>query len=101
MPRGGVRPGAGRPKKVSHETVLAAYGAGLSPLEYMLKVIRDETVDVLRRDRMAVAAASYCHPKVADSKLGKKDATATAARKAGQGTDWGDDLASNVVALRK
>jgi phage terminase small subunit len=33
------------------------------PLEYMLKVMNDPKADPARRDRMAVAAAPFLHPK--------------------------------------
>jgi hypothetical protein len=32
------------------------------PLDYMLSVMRDEHVDLARRDEMAIAAAHYLHP---------------------------------------
>jgi len=44
----------------------------LSPLEYMLGVMNDPTADAGRRDRMAVAAAPFCHGKAADDQSGKK-----------------------------
>lgn len=75
MPRGGYRPCSGRKKKSETEVVvtkedvsIAAAKSGMSPLEYMLAIMNDETVDGLRRDRMAVAAAPYVHPKVAEEK---------------------------------
>ena len=37
--------------------------AGLTPLEYMLAVMRDETQDPERRLRMAIAAAPFVHAK--------------------------------------
>ena len=37
-------------------------GDGMLPLDYMLAVIRDPNATQQRRDRMAVAAAPYCHP---------------------------------------
>jgi hypothetical protein len=33
----------------------------VTPLEYMLNVVNDETADVARRDRLAVAAAPFVH----------------------------------------
>jgi Protein of unknown function (DUF3235) len=33
--------------------------------DYMLRVMRDETVDHARRDAMAKAVAPYCHPQLA------------------------------------
>ena len=78
MPRGGVRPGAGRPKgsgkdvpkQQGREQIALAKAKGLTPLEYMLEVMNNEAEDVARRDRMAQAAAPYVHarlaPKAAD-----------------------------------
>lgn len=37
---------------------------GESPLDYMLRVMRDPGVEEKRRDDMAKAAAPYLHPKV-------------------------------------
>jgi hypothetical protein len=37
---------------------------GVSPLEYMLAVLRDEAVEPQRRDEMAKAAAPYIHPRL-------------------------------------
>lgn len=118
MPRGGYRAGAGRPKSGFKKLVLTvpddyqmpiqnqskdalALDAGLMPLDYLLSVVRDTNADPLRRDRLAIAVAPYCHPKVADSRVGKKDLAEQAAGKAGQGTEWGDDLQANVVRFQK
>src|SRR5260370_41809438 len=69
MARGGARPGSGRKKgvvsKATAEARKAALASGISPLDYMLSVMRDQTVDVRRRDAMAMAAAPYLHPKLA------------------------------------
>ncbi len=45
--------------------VQAAKEAGLTPLEYMLKVMRDPETPPQRRDDMAKACAPYVHPKLA------------------------------------
>jgi hypothetical protein len=63
---------------------------GLTPLEYMLAVIRDPAIDAARRDRLAIAAAPYCHARLAEKT--KKAADAEAAAKAGADSEWGDDL---------
>jgi hypothetical protein len=67
--RGGPRDGAGRKKgsatKRTQEIAKAALAEGLTPLEHMLKVLRDLSADEKRRDAMAVAAAQYVHPKLA------------------------------------
>jgi hypothetical protein len=65
---------------------------GMLPLDYMLAVIRDETATRSRRDRMAIAAAPYCHARMADVVKGKKDQQAEAASMAGIGTTWSSDL---------
>lgn len=41
-----------------------ALAAGLTPLEYMLAVLRDTSQPSERRDDMARAAAPYIHPKL-------------------------------------
>jgi hypothetical protein len=42
-----------------------AVSDGETPLEYMLRVMRDPAADEKRRDTMAMGAASYLHPKLA------------------------------------
>lgn len=53
------------------------------PLAYMLQVMNDPEADPGRRDRMAVAAAPYMHPKVGEG--GKKEQRSAAAKTAGAG----------------
>ena len=48
----------------STELIKAAKAAGETPLEYMLRVMRDVTVEDPRRDEMARAAAPYIHAKI-------------------------------------
>lgn len=68
MPRGGKRPGAGRPKgaisKSTRAIREAAENGGETPLEYMLRVMRDRKAVDSRRDEMAKAAAPYLHAKL-------------------------------------
>lgn len=68
MASGGKREGAGRKKgSIARATVAAkqkALETGISPLEYMLKVMRDETADDRRRDDMAKAASPYVHSRL-------------------------------------
>ena len=100
MPRGGYRAGAGRKAKagkvttprvavtaaVSREVVAEARDEGLSPLEYMLKVMNNPEASIDRRDRMAIAAAPYQHGKADSAKavppLGKKQERADKAKDA-------------------
>lgn len=69
MARGGKREGAGRPAGAanvrSREIADAAANEGLTPLEYMLTVLRDENAE--QKDRMWAAekAAPYVHAKLA------------------------------------
>lgn len=78
MARGGIRPGAGRRKgsgnSRSRQIAEAALRAGVSPLEYMLKIMRDPIPDdadavtkvAMRGQRFeaAKAAAPYMHPRL-------------------------------------
>jgi len=70
---GGKRPGAGRPKGSKNtrsvELALKAHEGGITPLEYMLSVMRDESATQPRRDDMAKAAGPYLHPKLASTEI--------------------------------
>ena len=65
--KGGKRPGAGRKKgalsKRTQEIAAAVLADGVTPLEYMLNVMRTSS-DPKRKDAMAIAAASYIHPRL-------------------------------------
>jgi hypothetical protein len=68
--RGGYRPNAGRPRTSAlpaKDVAKRAQAPWLSPLDYMLAVMRDPKADPARRDRMAIAAATYRHAPVADT----------------------------------
>jgi hypothetical protein len=71
MAAGGKRPGAGRKVgaigKKTEELIAAVAATGETPLDYMLRVMRDPTVDHERRDRSANNAAPYCHSKLAQT----------------------------------
>lgn len=96
MARGGFRPGAGRPKGSKGRTAKVIEnvnncsqiptptrpGKTMSPLQFMLEVLNDETEDPDMRARMAIAAAPYVHPKAGE---GKKQDRADRAKKAGAG----------------
>ena len=73
MAKGGPRNGAGRPKGTKNvkrkEIAAEAIEAGMSPLEYMLLIMRDGRCKADRRDRMAAAAAPFIHPRLANSKV--------------------------------
>lgn len=99
MSRGGYRPGAGRPKGSKNRSKgpvktprmrqvtpgMPGHGNGnLSPLDYMLAVMRNSEVDDARRDRMAVAAAPFVHARK-DAGTGKKEEQERQAGVAAQG----------------
>jgi hypothetical protein len=100
MKRGGYRPGGGRPPKpaLPHDIVIDAAAKQMAPLEYMLAVMNDRTADANRRDRMAIAAAPYCHGRVADERTTKKRKETKAATTAGIGTPWVADFETEIRA---
>lgn len=95
MARGGARPGAGRPRKEAGSVPAVKNEAaanrprkslgGMTPLEYMLGVMNDDDVDPTRRDRMAMAAAPFVHPRAAEAEGGKKAQRQAAAEEVAAG----------------
>lgn len=85
MARGGARPGAGRKPKAISDAVQACEIAAkrskgdMTPLDFMLALMRDEEQDVKLRMAMAQAAAPYIHAKPGDAPKGKKEAAQEAA----------------------
>jgi len=67
--KGGKREGAGRkkgsPNKKTAETIKAVEASGLTPLEYMLSILRDEAQPHDARMDAAKSAAPYVHAKLA------------------------------------
>lgn len=55
----------GTPNKATAAKAAEIAASGETPLDYMLRVMRDPTVEHPRRDEMARAAAPYVHPKLA------------------------------------
>lgn len=127
MPRGGYRPGAGRPKKGSPPRARPAVVAKAKPepivddpnrdetleearrlpLAYMLDVMNDPRTDAVRRDRMAIAAAPFMHSKILTARNqaqfdkppapGKKAQANADAVTAQAGTDWESLLTTGPV----
>ena len=102
MARGGYRPGAGRPRKDRSETTKkieavakalpeaekapeSGASEDISPLDYLLSVVRDEAATKADRFRAAVAAAPYVHAKPEAVAKGKKEQKAEEAEKAAAG----------------
>lgn len=69
MARGGARQGAGRPKgganKLNGEARAKALAGGITPLDYLLGVLRDDTKSEETRIDVAKAAAPYVHARLA------------------------------------
>jgi hypothetical protein len=65
---GGKRPGAGRPRgaasRANEQVRQEAAATGELPLAYMLRIMRDPSQPVGRRDDMAKAAAPFCHSRL-------------------------------------
>jgi phage terminase small subunit len=87
MPRGGSRPGAGRPRRSKPAAATTPPAAAepaakleQTPLEYVLAVMNDPAVDADRRDKMALAALGFVHAKGAQP--GKKQQQQEAAERA-------------------
>jgi hypothetical protein len=75
--RGGRRVGAGRkPGSVSRidaEARQKALAGGMTPLDFLLSVMRDDTRDFPARLDAAKAAAPYCHARLASTELSGPD----------------------------
>jgi hypothetical protein len=71
--------GQGRPKGAKNRKTVeqseAVAKSGVTPLQYMLRVMRNGKAEATRRDDMAKAAAPYVHPKLGqvDIAHGTKD----------------------------
>jgi hypothetical protein len=69
MPRGGARPGAGRPKgsqiSKTRETAEKLLADGFTPLEYMTGVMRGDVEYDEIKFEAAKAAAPYMHARLA------------------------------------
>ena len=65
--RGGARPNSGRkkgqPNRKTAETIALA-AKGMTPLEYLLELMRDKAQDEKMRLAAATAAAPYVHAKL-------------------------------------
>lgn len=93
MARGGSRPGSGRrrkdgletPDKIPADIKRTARAAKMAPLDYMIAVMNDDMAEDGRRDRMAVAAAPFVHPRKEPVGAGKKEQREDAAKEASSG----------------
>lgn len=55
----------GTPNKASAKREAKLAKSGLMPLDYMLKVLREKSSTEEQKAWAAIAAAPYCHPKLA------------------------------------
>lgn len=98
MAVGGARVGAGRKKKNQPDIQvpenwklklkLAKDEHGLTSLEFMRAIYRDEELPRKERAVMAVAAAPYENAKPSDEKLGKKEKQQHEAESGHKDTGW-------------
>lgn len=103
MPRGGARPGAGRKTKAVSDAVKACEIAAkksngdMTPLDFMLALMRDEKQDVKLRMAMAQAAAPYLHAKPSDTPKGKKEQAQDEASEIASGGKFAPRHAAKLV----
>ena len=71
--RAGAERKAAAPKKATTARRQAVATSGETPLDHMLRVMRDPTSDDQRREQMARAAAPYVHPKLGAMEHSGKD----------------------------
>lgn len=80
MAHGGARSGAGRkPGSLTTKTRELAEKAaneGITPLDYMLSLLRDEGAEASVRFEAAKAAAPYIHPRLSSIEATGKDGAA-------------------------
>lgn len=77
-------PKARKKKGIPEDIIAEAAAENMTPLDYMLKVMMDDKADPLRRDRMAVSAAPYMHPRKGEGE-GKKEGKEERAIEASKG----------------
>lgn len=70
MSHGGARPNAGRKKgganRATAEAIARAEAGGELPLDFLLRIMRDDGADEAKRIDCAKAAAPYLHAKLAN-----------------------------------
>ena len=53
--------------------LVAVRASGPTPLDYLVQVMRDESLDLAKRLDAAKAAAPYVHPRLASVAVGNQD----------------------------
>lgn len=72
MSHGGSRPGAGRKAGAATRRtreIANAVAEGLTPLEYLTSIYRNDNADEAKRIEAAKAAAPYVHAKLANIEM--------------------------------
>jgi hypothetical protein len=97
MPRGGARPGAGRPRKPAAPVLeIAAIAAPLTPMALLEAVMLDVRQDLALRVACARALMPYRHARI--PALGAKAQREAEAIDAERGTAWAPLLAAPEAA---
>lgn len=77
--KGGKRPGAGRkpgvPNKRTAELQAEVEATGITPLEFMLRIMRDESAEQRDRLNAAISAAPYVHAKLSSVEMNARVST--------------------------
>ena len=72
--QGGRRKGTPNKRTVERQTEMAELlAAGVTPLEFMLGIMRDERTDPSVRIEAARSAAPYCHPRLSAVDLATRE----------------------------
>ncbi len=79
--RGGRKKGT--PNRATAARAAAVAASGLTPLDYLLSVMRDEAVELHVRIEAARAAANYVHPRLNAVSVGTREGDPIAAFFAG------------------
>ncbi len=102
MPRGGYRPGAGRKKGAKTkltERAIEEAGEGLTPLEFMLGLLRDTNLDMLQRVEAAKAAAPYVHARQIESSVRNENVNYNMCDTPLSPDEWEREFASDKDAM--
>jgi phage terminase small subunit len=103
MPRGGYRPGAGRPpgsKEVPRPARAPVQceckGGAETALQYLARVMNDRSADIARRDRCALALAAI-EARTGDLALGKRARALRDAETAGLNSEWTTEFGNDLL----
>lgn len=94
MQHGGKRPGAGRPRGSTDHAIAEFLPVidGLTPLEFLLRVVAAPEAPLQVRIEAAKAAAPYCHQKLAPKKADDEEKPTVSPEEA----SWSEMLGSRA-----